>query len=205
MDVRLHFNSYIAHPYWAEREELVNIAKQSGLNRVRSEDKRDQALRRYLEKQGMSMEDYQLLEKLAARQWYKLADANDGEIIIPRHQFSGALVEACKSAPAGARFNADQLRSLLDIRDFRTGKFGCDRLFSRFVLPKDGKGNPLSNQRARRVNEVIDDFIAEGTIHFDTDDVKQKSVVALLNYAGKYIGVGASRKMGYGRFQLLDE
>lgn len=186
---------------WTEREQVVNILKQSGYNRVRSEDKREQTLRRYLEKIGMDMSDYQALVKKADEQFYR---NKEGVIVIPRHQFSGCLVQACKSAPAGARFDEDQLRSLLDIRDFVTGKTDKDRTFERFVLPKDGKGNPLSNQRALRCNDVIDDFDAEGEINFDTNDVKLKAILDLLSYAGKYIGVGASRKMGYGRFVIKE-
>lgn len=202
MVLTLKFDTYIAHPYWPEREELVNLQKSSGINRARSEDKRDKALMNYLEKQGLGLEYYQRLQKLAAREWYRL-DGDDSEIIIPRHQLSGTLVQACKSAPAGARFDDESLRSLVQLSDLKTGKKAADEVFRRFVLPKDGKGNPLSNQRALRTNEVIRNFEASGTIRFDTNDVKQKSLESLLSYAGKYVGCGSSRKMGYGRFELL--
>lgn len=199
--VVLAVKSYIAHPYWAEREELVNIQKSSGLNRVRSDDRREKVLRDYIEKIGMSMADYEALQRLAAREWYRV-DGEDSEIMIPRHQLSGTLVQATKTAPSGARFKQDELRSLVQISDFLTGKKEADSVFRRFVLPKDGKGNPLSNQRALRCNEVIENFDAKGTVSFDENDVKQKAVFELLRYAGKYIGVGASRKMGYGRFAV---
>jgi hypothetical protein len=200
----LHFRSYIAHPYWPERESVVNILKASGYNRVRSEDKRESTLMRYLEKLGMTMDQYQAMVVKANEQWYRLGNNGTGKIIVPRHHFSGALVQACKSAPAGARFNEDQLRSLLDIRDFITDKTERDRVFSRFVLPKDGKGNALSNQRTLRENDVIEDFDATGEINFDENDVKLDAVLSLLDYTGKYVGCGASRKMGYGRFTVLE-
>ena len=201
MEYKLIFDKpgYIAHPYWPEREQVVNIQKQSGMNRARSEDKRDAALRRYLEKMGMSMKDYQKLEQEASKEWYR-DDADN--IIIPRHHLSGCLVQACKTSPAGTRFSQDQLRSLLQISDFVTDRKTADGIFKRFVLPTDGKGNPISNQRRLTKNEFIGGFTAVGTIDFDKSDVSEKAVRELLQYAGKYVGVGASRKMGYGRFKV---
>ena len=201
MEYKLIFDKpgYIAHPYWPEREQVVNIQKQSGMNRARSEDKRDAALRRYLEKMGMSMKDYQKLEQEASNEWYR-DDADN--IIIPRHHLSGCLVQACKTSPAGTRFSQDQLRSLLQISDFVTDRKTADGVFKRFVLPTDGKGNPISNQRRLTKNEFIGGFQAVGTIDFDKSDVSEKAVRELLQYAGKYVGVGASRKMGYGRFKV---
>jgi len=190
---------YIAHPYWPEREQVVNIQKQSGMNRARSEDKRDAALRRYLEKLGLTMADYKKLEVAASNEWYRNAS---GHIVIPRHHLSGCLVQACKSSPAGTRFSQDQLRCLLQIADFTTDRKTADGIFERFVLPTDGKGNPISNQRRLTKNEFIAGFTAGGTIDFDKSDVSEKAVRELLQYAGKYVGVGASRKMGYGRFKV---
>lgn len=201
MEVRLIFDKpgYIAHPYWPEREQVVNIQKSSGMNRARSEDKRDAALRRYLEKQGMTHDDYKKLEQAAANEWYR---DKTGHIMIPRHHLSGCLVQATKTSPAGSRFSQDQLRCLLQISDFSTDRKSGDSIFARFVLPTDGKGNPISNQRRLTKNEVIAGFTAVGTIDFDKSDVSEKAVRELLQYAGKYIGVGASRKMGYGRFKV---
>ena len=34
--VRVHLDTYIAHPYWPEREKLINIQKESGLSRART-------------------------------------------------------------------------------------------------------------------------------------------------------------------------
>lgn len=188
---------YIADPYWSEQEQLITIQKQSGMNRARSQDKRDSALRRFLEQSGLTIDDYKKLEVEAARPWYR---NKEGYIIIPRHHFSGCLVQAVKSSPAGTRMPQDQLRSLLQISDFVSEKKDTDVVFERFVLPTDGKGNPLSNQRRLTKNDVIHNFTATGTINFDKTDVKETSVKDLLVYAGKYVGVGASRKMGYGRF-----
>jgi hypothetical protein len=203
MELVLHFRSYIADPYWPAREQLVTIEKQSGINRARSQDTRDKALRGYLEKIGLTIQDYEKLQALAGRPWYrKDNDDPKSPIIIPRHQLAGAMVQGASSAPAGARFNQDQLRSLLDIRDFETDKIGEDRVFERYVLPKDGKGNVLSNQRRLERHPVIEDFEAIGEINFDGHDVKEKSLMDLIRYIGKYVGVGASRKMGYGRFAI---
>ena len=63
-------------------------------------------------------------------------------------------------------------------------------------------GKALSNQRGLRTNSYIKNFAASGTIDFDPELVKPDSVKELLEYAGREIGIGSSRKMGYGRFEV---
>jgi hypothetical protein len=200
MEFTLRFKSYIAHPYWPEADQVVTIQKQSGMNLLRSQDKRNKALSTYLEKIGMTIQEYHKLEELAARPWYT---NDEGFIIIPRHQFSGALVQATQSAPSGSRIPAEALRSTLQISDFTTEKTMADQKeFKRYVRPTDGKGKTLSNQRRLTINYYIEDFLAVGDIEFDQRDIKAPNVVALLKYAGKYVGAGASRKMAYGRWEV---
>jgi len=204
MELALKFVRYIAHPYWPEMDQVVTITKQSGMNRARSEDKREKSLQTYLEKIGMTNQQFAELQAKADRKWYR-ADNDDetSEIIIPRHQFSGCLVQACASAPAGCRYDQEELRSILQVGDFRTGKFTHDWILERFVKPMDGKGNVLSNQRRLTKSWVILDFNAVGTVEWDPRDAKEKNVLDLLRHAGRKIGVGAARKMGYGRFDVL--
>jgi len=207
--VTLRFVSYIAHPYWPERQHLIDIQKKSGMNRARSQEKREEALRKYLEQIGMKKSEYDELERLADREWYRVNGKQYEKtpeemrpIMIPRHQLSGCLVQSCPKAPAGSRFDPEQLRSLVQLGDFVTTKTQCDQSYDRFVAPTDGRGNKLSNQRALRHNEALEDFEAVGTVTFDENDVKEKAVLELFKYAGKYTGTGASRKMGYGRFTV---
>jgi hypothetical protein len=220
MEFRLKFSSYIAEPYWAEREKLVTIEKRSGMNLARSEDRREAALLKHLENIGSSPEEYQELKKLAARPWYTIGSSSNGKahgkgkkadsedtILIPRHQLSGCLVQAAASAPAGARIPQDELRCILHISDFvtepaKTNEDAND--WSRFILPTDAKGNAISNQRRLTISRVLEDFTAVGEIDFDTGDIKRKAVIDLMKHAGKRIGAGASRKMGYGRFVVLE-
>jgi hypothetical protein len=203
-DLTLKVDSYIAHPYWPEVDQMVNIQKASGFNRAKSELTRDKALRGYLEKIGMSYADYEALVKLAHREWYR-QNGEDSPIIIPRHQFAGCLVQSCTSAPAGCKFPKDAFRSLVQVGDLLTQKRTHDTVYKRFVRPSDAKtGKPISNQRSLRENAVIEAFEATGTLALDMDNVKPDSVKGLLKYAGKYTGLGASRKMGYGRFTVKE-
>ncbi len=95
----LLMEKYIAHPYWQEREELIRIQRDSGMNRQKSDDKRAAALKAQLNKAGLSLEQYRELERSAARQWYRENGKDDGVIVIPRHQLAGCLVEAVGRAP----------------------------------------------------------------------------------------------------------
>ena len=199
--LRLHFaKGYIAHPYWPERERLITIQKESGMKRLRSEAKAKQALDTYLRDRGMSMDDYRALEKAADRPFYT---ANGGsEIIIPAHHLYGCLVQGCDAAPASSRLaKTDQIRTVLTPSDLHTGKQKEDGVWERFVVVTAGTGAKLSNQRALRSNPYIEDFDATGTIEVFGDHDRKK-VHDFLAFVGREVGVGASRKLGWGRFTV---
>jgi hypothetical protein len=161
---------------------LVTIEKKSGMNLVRSPEKREARLLRYLEAIGLSMQQYRDLEIAANRPWHK---DDRGQIFIPKAHLESALVQACPNAPSGARLDPEQLRALLKVSDFPTGKTKRDSVYEHFVVPKDGRGCPLSNQRRYMKHEVISDFTACGSITFDPGDIAPKNLVTLLTYAGK--------------------
>lgn len=201
IDVTLHFpKGYIAHPYWPEREKLINIQKESGVNRVRSEERRDKALKSYLAARGLTLEDYLRLEELANRPFYT---DESGEIVIPSRQLYGMLAQGAAVAPSSIRpFRTDQVRTVVDLSDFRTGRTKPDGVFERFVLVKSGTGQTLSNQRALRSDPYIADVTATGILRL-APEFAQK-VRTFLEWCGTEIGVGAARKMGWGRFNIIE-
>jgi hypothetical protein len=203
-DVEVALSKYIAHPYWPEQERLINIRKQSGVDRARSEDKREKSLNAFLKKIGMNAEAFKELERMANQPWYRV-NRNDenSPIVIPKHQIEGMLVHAASEAPSGIRVPVDNLRSLIRASDFVTNRKKEDGKFERFVQPKDGKGNPLSNQRRFTVNPYISMFTATGTITFEETVVKAATAKDLLTYALFSVGVGACRKMDYGRGEVV--
>jgi len=219
--VTLHFDKgYIASPYWPELGKLIDIEKQSGMNRCRSESRIREALEQHLKKIGMSLKEYEELQVLAARPFYTtgtngtlpsptapptpaLSPSSPPTIIIPRTQVYGMLVHAADTIrSAGRPCHPDQVRSLVQATDFSTGKTEPDGLWERMVLPKDGSGKPLSNQRGLRQDYFIRDFDAKGAFQLDPNYIKPDVVRELLVYAGQNIGIGASRKMGWGRFEV---
>lgn len=195
---------YVADPYWPEQEQVITIRKRSGMDNSRAgEEKRQEKLSTYLRKIGMTAGEFAELEKKAGQAWYRI-NRNDEKspIILPSRQLTGMLVHAATSAPAGSRINPDNLRSLIKVSDFVTNKTKADGKFSRFVVPKDGKGNPISNQRRFMEDEYIQDFRAEGTVEFG-DSLKPDNVKTLLEHAIMTVGVGACRKMDYGRGEVV--
>ena len=203
----VHFDKgYIAHPYWPEREKLINIQKESGMNRVRSTAAREQALKAYLQSRGMTVEDYKGLEAAADRQFY-LGGDGDKRIIIPAHHVYGCFAQACDQAASAARLTRrEQLRSLLWTSDWLTDKTGPDGVWERMVVVTSGTGARLSNQRALRANEYIRDFNAEGEIRLlvaAPDDALGRRLRDFVAFAGRDIGIGASRKMAWGRFEIV--
>ena len=203
--VTLHFaGMYIADPYLPALEELINIQKASGMNRSRSDQKRQQALSDHLKRMGWTSEQYAALEHEAHTPWYR-QDGAESCIIVPSHQFYGCLIESCKNVSASLRpCDPSNLRFVLKVSDFLTDRLAADGEFKRLVMPKSGTGQPLSNQRALRINPFIHDFDATGTLLFDDEQVAHQGdhLEEFLRWAGQFIGVGASRKMGCGRYTV---
>lgn len=200
---------YIADPYWPEMEKIINIQKASGFNRIRSEERRVKALEDYLQTIGMSMDEYRELEKLARRPFYRQdGPGKDGAtpaIIIPAHQVYGAFAQAsaiCSSSLRIAR--QEQIRTILVTSDWLTEKTEEDGIWDRFVVVKSGSGKQLTNQRALRSNAYIEKFEARGTLHCLLGKDHLKKLGDFLRWVGAEVGIGASRKLGWGRFEVSE-
>lgn len=190
---------YIAHPYWPAREKLITIQKESGINRARSQEKRDKTLGAYLEAKGLTLDYYRALERDAGRPFYT---TEDGEIVVPAHQLHGLVGQAAALAPSSVRLaKAEQIRTLLSFEDLRTGRYKHDGTWERFVPVKNGTGQILSNQRSLRVDDYLSSFTATGVLALVNEELLAKAKL-FLAWAGHEIGVGAARKMGWGRFEL---
>lgn len=197
MNVVLTFETpgYIAHPYWPEMYKLIEIQKRSGVNRARTEANRRRALEAYLTNEGMPLAEYEALQRLAGRPFHTDAD---GTIIIPAEKILACLVNAADVAPAKLRIPS--LRTAITASAFRTTKTKPDGAWERFAVVTLGAGNKASNQRGFRSNEYIADFTAAGTLTVEPEMVDPKAVWQLLTFAGRVVGIGACRSMGWGRF-----
>jgi hypothetical protein len=203
VQVAIRFTNYIAHPFWPARNICIEIEKKSGVNRQKLEEKRMAALKAECDKQGYTYEQYLEFRKQAAEQWYRKAD---GTIYIPRHQMAGALVQTIGTAPKALRgiFDRDNFRALVQIGDFTTNRTASDGVFGRFVKLEG------SNQRSWQENDYIgcyldngEPFLARGVI-CAADDKQLLTVKALLTAAVENVGVGAARKMGFGRGTVVE-
>jgi hypothetical protein len=196
--ISLLMTNYIAHPFWPAKNACIEIEKKSGVNRQRSDEKRLAALKAECSKQGTTYEKYLEMKASSEEQWYRLSE---GCIYIPRHQLAGAFVQAVGNAPKALRgaFDKDNFRALVQIGDFNTNKKEADGVFTRFVK-LDG-----SNQRSLQSNEYLgvyldtgEPFEASGMI--SVADVKTaETAKAVIAHSIEFIGVGAARKMGFGR------
>lgn len=198
ISVTLQLNNYIAHPFWPARNACIEIEKKSGVNRQKSEEKRIAALKAECSRQGCTYEQYLEFRKQAAEQWYR---NSDGTIYIPRHQIAGGLVQTIGTAPKALRgqFDRDNFRALVQISDFATDREKADGVFSRFVKLEG------SNQRSWQENEYLGQYLetgepfeARGTIAV-IDEKARDTVKALITATVEMVGIGAARKMGFGR------
>lgn len=199
MKITLQFAKpgYICDPYRPELFRLIEIQKQSGMMRARSEKKKRECLESYLHTAGMNLPEYEKLEKAAKEPFWK---DEQGEIFIPASSILACLVNASDEAPS--RLRIQNIRVALSVTDFKTGKKKPDGVWERFAVVKSGAGKQLSNQRGLRTNAFIEHFTAVGEINHDPEMVKPQAIIELLSFAGRTVGIGASRKMGFGRFTV---
>ena len=159
----------------------------------------------YLQTISMSIEEFRRLEELARRPFYREGDGEEGKIIIPAHQVYGAFAQASAICSASVRLaRQDQIRTVLTTTDWLTEKSKEDGIWERFVPVKSGTGKVLSNQRSLRSNPYIEQFTARGTLHCLLGNEHQKKLGDFVKWVGAEVGVGASRKLGWGRFQVTD-
>ena len=102
VQVIAHFErpGYIADPYWPALAKLIDIQKQSGVNRARSSANRRKALEEHLQAKGLTIAEYEALEKASKEPFYR---GNNGEIIIPENQVMSFLVATCDEIRAASR------------------------------------------------------------------------------------------------------
>ena len=192
---------YIADPYWPALNKLIDIQKKSGMNRAKSDANRRKALEEYLKREEMTLADYEKLEAESEQPFYF---DKYGNIIIPELHVFGFLVNTCHVARAATRpCEPEQVRSRFVCSPWLTDKRKADDVWERFVTVSAGTGAKLSNQRGFRRSAYIADFTAVGAIKFDSQYVEPKTLRNALEYGGSDVGIGASRKMGWGRFDLV--
>lgn len=201
--IQLVMANYIAHPYWPAKNRVIEIQKKSGYNRLKNEDKRLVAIKTECENQGCTYDQYLALIETAKAQWYT---NSEGLIMIPRHQIAGSLVETIGRAPKALRgeFDKENFRALVQVGDFVTDRTEGSGLFARFVKLE------TSNQRSWQENEFLgqyleagEPFAAEGTIAFGGSPKTEQTIRALFTKAVEDTGIGAARKMGFGRGAIV--
>jgi hypothetical protein len=190
---------YVGHPYTPDMYRYIEITKLSGMNRARSTANRRKALEEHLNQIGMTLADFEELERRS-----KIAFTyEDGFIVIPAHHVQSFLVATCDEIRSASRPSPpEQVRSRIRVTGWRTDKTEPDGNWERFALVATGTGAKLSNQRAFRTNAYITGFKARGEMSINADFVDPKTLEAAIRWGGENVGVGASRKMGWGRFSL---
>lgn len=192
----LKFKNYIAHPFWPEQKQLIEIQKKSGMNMARGETKRAAALRAELEKRGLSEADYESIQKAAAKPFH-VSEA--GWIYIPSRNVESFLAHVAQVCPRAMRggLTAQNAHSstVVVTPGLITQKRQPDGEFTRFVKLE------MSNERSLQSNSYIEDFEAVGRLEL-ADGLRKEDIFRLMEWGGREIGMGASRSQGYGRFSV---
>ena len=201
IEIELSFSEsgYIGLPYWPERNTLINIMKE--VHPKLAETKKQAAIAAACEKRGINLEELKKLEELAARPFYTDDGSRDGEIVIPQRVFQSFLNNTSQECPkAVPRISAKGLTFIgVRLQDgfLRTGKTEAHALkFERFVKMEE------SNQRTFSSSLYITDFTAKGVILLDEEVIKSSDLKKLVEYGGRWYGIGSARPQGFGRFAV---
>jgi hypothetical protein len=171
------------------------------MNRAKSTANRRKALEEHLRSLNMTLADYEDLEKRSARPFYTEGAA----IVIPENHVVSFMVATCDEIRSAQRpCEPQQVRSRFVATPWSTGKTAADGIWSRFATVTSGTGQKLSNQRGLRNSPFISKFTAEGSLSFDADFVDKAALENALRWGGTFVGIGASRKMGWGRFTVTE-
>jgi hypothetical protein len=198
--ISLHFTDpgYIGMPYWPAKNTVINIAKE--VHPKLGDSKKAAAVRASCEKHGISEADYRQMLIDAERPFYT-RNGEGSEIVIPERIFQSFLNHSSMEAPkAVPRISAKGLTFIgVRVRGgyLATGKKAPDGTFDRFVK------NQESNQRQWASSPYIHDFAAIGVLQVDPEVIEPEKLKKLIEWGGKWIGIGSARPQGYGRFQVM--
>ncbi len=196
ISMTLHFDSYIAHPFWPEQKTLIEIQKKSGMNMTRGEARRAAALKAELDKRGLTTADYEALQAASARPFHQ---TEKGQIYIPARNFESYIAHCSQVAPKALRaVTPANAHSSTKVRlpGLVTKKTAPDGEFTRFVKLE------MSNERSLQSNPYIQDFDAVGVLEL-SDGIKAPELLRLIEWGSQEIGFGAARSQGYGRFRVI--
>ena len=122
---------------------------------------------------------------------------------MPALHVVSMIVATCDTISSRARPCAPNLvRTLIRPTGWHTARTAPDGVWERFATVTSGTGQKLSNQRALRADPYIEDTDATGVIGIDETTIRPEVLWKALAWAGTHVGIGASRKMGKGRFTL---
>ncbi|MGA2538560.1 MAG: hypothetical protein ABSF53_21310 [Terracidiphilus sp.] len=203
VSAKLTFNDpgYIGLPYWPERDLRINISKE--VHPKLGPAKKEAALAAACEKHGITRERYDEISKLADRPFYTLDGTRNGEIVIPQRIIQSFLNNANQEAPKAIPRIASKGLTFIGIKleggYLRTGRYERDaKLFQRFVKMEN------SNQRIFSSAPYISDFAATGTFLVDEGIINVGDLRKLIEYGGRWFGIGSARPQGFGRFQVIE-
>ena len=202
IDCVLHFNDtngYIGQPYWAEKNTEINIMKL--VHPKLGDTKKAAAIRAACEKNGIDPEKFSELQAAASRPFYTVDGNRDSEIIVPQRVFQSFLNHASMEAPkAVPKIDAKGLTFIgvkVSNGYFTTGKTVKDaQKFERFVKLEE------SNQRTFSTSLHIPNADATGVIELDEEVITADNLFKLVEWGGRWIGIGSARPQGYGRFTI---
>jgi hypothetical protein len=191
-----HDPGYIGKPFWPETNTLINIQKD--VHPKLGDAKKKAALLAACEKRGISEEQYEQLVEKSKQPFYM----QGSEIVIPERILQSFINHASMAAPRAIPRVESKGLTFIGIKVQKghlvTGRTLEDaKVFGRFVK------NQESNQRMWSEDKYITEFTATGVLQIDKEIITSENLKKLMEYGGRFYGIGTARPQGYGRFQVV--
>jgi hypothetical protein len=199
MSLSFQEGGYIAKPYWPEINSLIDIGKD--VHPKLGAAKKAQATVAACTKRDVSTEEYEAMLVKSQQPFYTVDGDRNSEIVIPARVIHSFINNASQVAPkAIAKVESKGLTFIgivVEHGHLMTGMHESDsQVFARFVKMED------SNQRKWSEDRFIRNFLATGVFLVDDEIITPKNLFTLMEWGGKWIGIGSARPQGFGRFTV---
>jgi hypothetical protein len=190
---------YIAKPFWKEINSLIDIGKD--VHPKLGDAKKAQAIVAACAKRGITPAQYDAMLVKSQQPFYTVDGDRKSEIVIPARVIHSFINNVSQSAPkAIAKVESKGLTFIgivVEHGHLMTGMHESDsHAFARFVKMED------SNQRKWSEDRFIRNFSATGVLQVDEEVITPKNLFKLMEWGGKWIGIGSARPQGFGRFTV---
>ena len=208
LKLKIHLEKYCAAPYTDALQEKIDLEQKAGISwRTKNPEKYKATMEAYLPTQKWTWAEFLQLVSDANIHWYT---TKDGYIVVPEvnaQAFIGNLMcdskawvvpKILRQSVIKGKLGSANCRAKIVMSQLVSDKKITDEIeYTRFIKPVD------KNQKRQQVNWYVEDVTLTGSVRFHPS-VEQDRLLDLLAFGVQEVGIGACRKLGWGRGSIVE-